>query len=157
MTTETTLRQMANSYAAGLLPDQCVLWPHGRSGNGYGQVWTGDRVEYAHRAVLKLTAGEPPADTPHALHSCDVRACFNPSHLRWGSVADNTADMIDRGRHSTVGRKGEDNAQAKLTDAQVAEIRAIYVKGQRPYQREIAERYGIHQVYVSQIIRGVYR
>lgn len=34
----------------------------------------------------------PPAPANHGLHSCDIKLCWNPDHLRWGTNADNHGD-----------------------------------------------------------------
>jgi hypothetical protein len=39
------------------------------------------------------------------LHSCDNPSCFNPDHLFIGTAADNTADMMNKGRGKTHPRK----------------------------------------------------
>jgi hypothetical protein len=51
----------------------------------------------AHRRSHELFIGPVP-DGMMVLHSCDVRECVNPSHLRAGSAADNGDDMAVRGR-----------------------------------------------------------
>jgi DNA-binding transcriptional regulator LsrR (DeoR family) len=60
--------------------------------------------------------------------------------------------MIKKGRgnmQNGAGPRGEDHPVAKVTRAQVAEIRAL--KGMR--QKDIGARYGITQGTVSKIIR----
>ena len=50
--------------------------------------------------------------------------------------------------------RGANNPRAKLTEAQVIEIRKLYRKGGIS-QLEIAARYGVNQTNVSFIVRGV--
>lgn len=51
-------------------------------------------------------------------------------------------------------RSGERHPDAKLTDAQVAEIRSRYVKGRKPTQMDLAREYGVCQPAISAIIAG---
>jgi hypothetical protein len=53
------------------------------------------------------------------LHSCDVRHCVNPSHLRPGTHAENMAEAKARLRHAY----GEHSSHAKLTEREVIELR----------------------------------
>jgi hypothetical protein len=53
-------------------------------------------------------------------HRCDVPLCVNPLHLFLGTHADNTRDMMTKGRDSFTGSK---HYAAKLTVDQVREIR----------------------------------
>jgi hypothetical protein len=53
--------------------------------------------------------------------------------------------------------RGEDNGRAKLSELAVAEIRALACRprGSRPSHEVIAARFGVSQVQVSRIARGV--
>jgi hypothetical protein len=53
-------------------------------------------------------------------HRCDVPDCVNPAHLFLGTGTENTADRDQKGRTA----QGETHYLAKLTAAQVREIRA---------------------------------
>lgn len=55
------------------------------------------------------------------LHKCDNPSCFNPNHLTVGTHTDNIYDMCSKNRNT----RGEQHAKAKLTEAQVREIRFI--------------------------------
>lgn len=77
----------------------------------------------------------------HLNGRCDDDRADN---LAWGTSAENSADTF---RHRTQ-PLGENHHNATLTDAQVDEIRSL--KG-RLKQREIADRFGITQGYVSEI------
>lgn len=103
-----------------------------------------------------LTHGAIPAGGGYhgtcVLHKCDNRACVNPDHLFLGSQADNVADMDGKGRR--VGGKfeprvGEANFSAKLTEAQVREIRLAVGT-----HRSIAAQYGVSYRQVGKIRKG---
>jgi hypothetical protein len=70
---------------------------------------------------------------------------------------DNMRDAASRGRISSQRRPwlwtGEKNSQARLTAAQVAEIRAEFDAGAT--RKAIAEKYGVCAAHVGKIIRGV--
>lgn len=77
-------------------------------------------------------------------------SCVNPEHLELGTHQDNMNDMKSRDRQP----KGETHHRAKLTDAQVAEIREM---ARRHSQVEIAKMYGVRQWLVSQIVNNKVR
>ncbi len=74
----------------------CWIWTGARSKSGYGQVGSARRVLYVHR--LAAIAWDVDGSGPWVLHTCDVPPCFNPAHLYFGTSAQNTRDMWDRGR-----------------------------------------------------------
>jgi hypothetical protein len=96
--------------------------------------------KYAHQVAFKLTNGHWPTDQTR--HSCDNRPCCNPAHLLDGTPADNSADMVERGRSN----RGSRNGSAKLTEADVIAIRA-----DTRVHREIAADYGVHNMQISRI------
>lgn len=118
-------------------PDACWPWTGYLRKDGRGCVGVGERRLAAHRVALGSGIGLPePAG--FVLHSCDNPRCCNPAHLRVGTHADNMADMKLRGRADR--RDGERNTRAKLTAADVADIRAI---GRSVPARVLAEKYGV--------------
>ena len=127
--------------------DMCCLWPYCKKDNryGYGELRINHRIVYVHRLVYEMKKGQIPPGM-FVRHSCDTPACFNPNHLLLGTPADNSRDMVNRGRACT----GERSVQSKLTKEQVAEIR-----DSRLNQYELAAQYGIHQSNVSRIRRGL--
>jgi hypothetical protein len=130
----------------------CIEWTAGRNKAGYGRINRGRRGEgtvLAHRLVWELKHGPIPPGM-EVCHSCDNPPCCNEAHLFLGTHQDNVADMVakDRGKHP----KGEVHGRAKLTEADVVEIRRRLAAGES--QRKIAASFGITQGPVCCIKTG---
>lgn len=129
--------------------DECWNWVgslRGRYGDFY---WKGDRMA-AHRFVWELSFGPIPAGLC-VLHKCDNPKCVRPEHLFVGTVGDNTRDMIKKGRGRVNKQYGEDNAHARLTEAQVRKIKQL--KGDIG-QRRLAEMFAISVSNIQMIHTG---
>lgn len=102
--------------------DDCLIWPYAVGAKGYGAArWEG-RTYTAHRIVLILTQGQPPAHGMQAAHApgvCHQRRCVNPRHIRWATPEENQADRVIDG----TSNRGERSATAILNRWQVYEIR----------------------------------
>lgn|SRR5690606_19847350 len=125
--------------------DECLIFPYGKSSNGYGAVDIDGKKRGAHVVVCEKVWGPPPDPTFEVAHSCGVRACCNPRHLRWASRSDNHADKVQHDTH----KRGERHHKAKLTEEQVREIRAL-AETQTRYQ--IAKRFGVSTWTVHNIL-----
>jgi hypothetical protein len=135
-----------------LLVEDCVEWGGSRNWQGYGKY--GREPVPAHRAAYCVANGVSPDSIRglFVLHSCDNPPCFNPAHLRLGTAAENTRDMMEKGRCNA--RSGERHGMAKLSDIQIEEIRAL--RGVVS-QSELARRYDVRQPCISRIQTGVRR
>lgn len=132
-----------------LVGDRCRLWLGARNRDGYGSFrGDGGATVLAHRFAWTIAHGPVPRGM-HVLHRCDTPACCRHDHLFLGSHADNMADRLAKGRYR--GLAGVRNARAKLTDASVAEIRAMLAGGSS--QSECARAFGVSQQTVSNIGR----
>ncbi len=129
----------------------CWMWTASTVGpGGYGQIkLPGQRKQIpAHRLSYLIHRGEIP-EGMEVCHRCDVRGCVNPEHLFVGTSQDNHDDMVAKDRHT----RGERGAYAKLTEEQVLKILAMLKRGKS--QRVIAKAFGVGQMQVSRIKRGV--
>lgn len=136
--------------------DTCWLWEGSLGSHGYGQIVchaVDPRPMLVHRLIWEASFGPIP-DGMYVCHTCDVKSCVRPSHLFLGTAADNHHDMEQKGRMVLPPRLyGEKHPASKLTEDQVATIRAAYAAG-GVRQRDIAGRFGVSQVTVSMIVRG---
>lgn len=141
------------SHVSVLGPADCWLWSGQRHKFGYGLIYrAGDGMVTAHRASWELRNGPIPKGLS-VLHDCDNPPCCNPSHLHIGTQTDNMREMTERGRGRIPHHRGESNNKAKLTEAQVREIRARYAAG-RISIRQLAAEYGVTFAPVQHILSG---
>lgn len=75
----------------------CWIWQLGKDPSGYGLARYHKRTWKAHRLAYTLVHG-PIANGLLVCHSCDIRACINPSHLFLGTHQDNRTDCVRKGR-----------------------------------------------------------
>lgn len=131
-------------------PSDCWVWTGARNEHGYGVMRpegqrSGPTIK-AHRVSLSLVGVD--IDGVVVRHSCDNPPCVNPAHLSTGTKADNSADMVARGRSPRGSRSGA----SKLTERQVAEIRARHASGE--LHRVLAADYGVSRVTITHIVNG---
>ena len=131
--------------------DECWEWTASTTKNGYGNFVVRKKMVYAHRFSYSLVVG-PIQDGCVIRHSCDNKKCVNPKHLLPGTQQDNMDDKINRGRGRWI--RGESHGNAKLTETDVLEIRAMYAKGGVTH-KELSGKYGVCTATITQAIRRI--
>lgn len=128
-------------------PDDCWTWVGAAHSSGYGQFSPGKRGGLlSHRVAYELATGTDPSGMC-VCHTCDNRKCVNPAHLFLGTLADNVADMVAKGRQA----RGEAVSNSKLTEEDIRDIRAL---SHILIQTEIADKFNISTAQVSRIVTG---
>jgi hypothetical protein len=69
--------------------ETCWLWTGGKTTAGYGHIWDGSKVVYAHRLAYEWFVSPIP-ESLTIDHLCRVPACVNPSHLEPVTIGENT-------------------------------------------------------------------
>lgn len=157
-------------------PGECWEWQGLLLGTGYGQVGFRGRGYGTHRVAWMLTHGDIPAGL-FVCHRCDNPACVNPTHLFLGTPADNSRDMVIKGRVSHGDRhrqsiktrargdqngarlhperlpRGSNHGNSRLTEAMVSEIRRLLAVGTMTKQ-VIALQFGVSRSVIWSIAAG---
>lgn len=131
-------------------PNECWEWTGAKNKKGYGLIGRGGRGdgnERAHRVSWMIHYGPIP-EGMFVCHKCDNPECSNPHHLFLGTVQDNNADMVRKGRHVN----GE-CSYSKLTKAEVVEIRKRYQSG-KASQYKLADEYNVSRSLIGMIVNG---
>ena len=124
-------------------PSGCILWSGPLHSWGYGTIEYKGKGYQAHRVAWALANGPIP-DGMFICHKCDVPGCVNVDHLFVGTHDDNMRDKAEKGRAPAL--RGEANANSKLTDEKVLEIRADKRAAYR-----IARDFGVSKTLIENI------
>lgn len=156
----------------------CWIWTGGKDRKGYGSLsLPGHRRWRAHRLAYVEAFGPIPQGT-FVCHRCDNPPCCNPAHLFIGTPAENSADMVRKGRSTWGDRnpsrlypervrrgdqhplrlhperhvRGEGHPQAKMTDELVLAIRRAYQAGAT--QADLCRTFCVSSGRMSHLVRG---
>jgi hypothetical protein len=155
-------------------PDECWIWTGARTKAGYGTLRgipesSGlQRQVMATHIALMLDGRPKPGKGALALHSCDNPPCVNPKHLRWGTHAENYADMVDRERGQRLvpyyqkrraAFEKMDNAAATLQlDKRQGKLSAddvSFIRQSGQSAVELATRFGVSRRTIINVLKRV--
>jgi len=81
------------------MPNGCLVWTGYTNPKGYGYIGDGcGGVVLVHRLAWELGVGPIPEGEVIRHFVCDNPPCCDVTHLRPGTPAENTADMLSRNR-----------------------------------------------------------
>ena len=130
-------------WAKVVVGDGCWEWQGTAGPLGYGRIKHLGKIHVAHRVSWMLANGDP--GDLCVCHHCDNPRCVRPDHLFVGTIADNNADRIAKGR--TKAAAGSRHGQAALTEADVRLIRASDES-----RIALARRFGVSRSQIGHII-----
>lgn len=130
----------------------CWLFQGGKEG-GYGVILVEGKRYRLNRLSLFVYKGVPLDDARHALHSCDIPACFNPAHLRPGTPKNNSDDTFERHRAKRAFGRGQGGKEpGKTIPWETVETIRLRYKAGGVTQDKLAAEFGLHQTTVSDIV-----
>ncbi|QVN18852.1 helix-turn-helix domain-containing protein [Burkholderia pyrrocinia] len=139
----------------------CQIWMRATVKGGYPLALVRGRMTIVTRFAWALSRRVSLSDIDGLVVRhivCDTPGCINPFHLAIGTQKDNVGDCKRQGRTRKAGGRcpgnaGERSAHAKLTTADVVEIRSLFAEGCR--QRVLAQRFGVSETQISRVARRV--
>jgi hypothetical protein len=148
-----------------VVDDDTSCWEYQRrNAAGYGVVKVNGRQQMAHRASWRVHFGPIPEGL-FVCHRCDNPPCVRPDHLFLGTAADNSADMVAKGRSYTPSgddhysrrspeklRRGNAAPRSILNEDQVRLIRQQYADS-KPSMRVLGEQYGVCAATIGAVVR----
>lgn len=127
-------------------PNGCVRYTGATNSDGYGvfHLSRGKQVR-AHRVAWEIANGSIPAGMC-VCHTCDFRACINPSHLFLGTVGDNNRDARRKGRALGPPRRRGAAHHFAMPLETAAEIRRLHALGTNLHAISRAVGIGRHSI-----------
>lgn len=125
---------------------ECWEWTGTRQYSGYGVLRIHGKSIRAHRFAWELENGPIPPGMV-VMHICDNPRCVRHSHLKLGTQIENVGDRGSKNRQS----RGATNSRAKLTEADVTEIRRRFAH-EHITKESLAADYGVDGSTIGAIV-----
>lgn len=129
--------------------DDCLFWPHAKSGNGQAMLDNPDGSRVVAHALCEAAHGPAPSPKHEAAHNCGNGhlACVAKRHIRWATHKENMADQLIHGTRN----RGSRNGQVKLRREDIPVIRSML--GTISY-RKIGRMFGVNQGTIQALAAG---
>lgn len=124
----------------------CLEYDGARNRDGYPWLRNGDGVGFGHRLAWSIKNGP----IPHGMficHSCDNPACVNVDHLFLGSPAENSADMVAKGRSSKKASRPR-----RFSDGDIKRMRDLCNLGAT--KTSVAKLFGCSPSWLARVLSG---
>lgn len=118
----------------------CLIWPFGKTGEGYGAIKTNGKMQSVHRIAFIFAYKLDPGEFL-VCHHCDTRQCYNPHHLFKGTSLDNTRDMMLKGRNRGLSMTGSSHPLSVYSKSDVVAIRSEY-NGKYGCLKRLSDKFG---------------
>lgn len=135
----------------------CREWQGRYMRGGYGAVSDGGRDKLVHRVMWELYHGKEAPIGMDVCHKCDNPPCCEVTHLFLASRSQNLRDARIKGR---LLLDGADNPNSKLSEKEVAGIRAMLMNYPYPVRPPsgifplIGKMYGVSRTSIRHIWEG---
>jgi hypothetical protein len=130
------------------LPSGCHEWNGMVDSMGYPKIklapyWP--KGARASRMILAMTLDRLPTEYEWVCHSCGNKLCVNVDHIYCGNALTNNRDTVEHGHRI--------NGHGKTDASTRRKIKMEYEAG-CVTQSDLADKYGVNQPRISQIIRS---
>lgn len=145
-------RSVVNETTAVVNGCRCREWGGALHDLGYGRVWDGERLQYAHRVSHEVFIGPIP-EGKDVLHRCDNPPCIEERHLWSGTHQENMADRDAKGRNGgwknaghgrpATWARGSKHPRAKLTENEARSLKKLLQGRARIKVTVLARQHGV--------------
>lgn len=132
----------------------CIEWTKAMA-KGYGILWLGHSIAYAHRTAYELHSKSKIPDGLEVCHKCDNPVCINPQHLFLATHQENMQDANKKRR--LFFKTGENSYNGKFSDATANYIRRQFLRSSADNKaiRQLAKKYKVESRVIARIVRFI--